>query len=403
MIRVAVTGLGVVSAIGNTSAAFWESLREGRHGFGPMSGFPLHDVRFANGAQVKGFDPLAHLDAKAADLLDRFSWYAVVAAREAAGQAGIAWTDELRERAGIFTGTCVGGQESEDREFWAVYREQKPRVHPMTIPRIMANAGASAISQELGLQGPVMTVSTACSSSNHALGMAFQQVRAGLVPVALAGGSESMFSYGILKAWEAMRVVAPDVCRPFSRDRRGLILGEGAAMLVLEPMDGAMARGAEILGEVVGFGMSADAGHITQPDPKGAALAMRRCLEDARVNAEEVGYVNAHGTGTSVNDPSECKALREVFGERALPVSSTKSMHGHALGAAGAMEAAAAILALREGVLPPTANFTEADPDCPVDAIPNEAREARPEYAISNSFAFGGLNASVAVRAFRRG
>jgi nodulation protein E len=264
----------------------------------------------------------------------------------------------------------------------------------------MTNAGASRVSFEYGITGPVYAVSTACSSANHAIGQAFRMVRSGEVDVALTGGSEAPLSMGFLKAWEAMRVVAPDTCRPFSRDRRGLILGEGAAVLVLEPFDHARARGATILGEIAGFGMSSDAHHITQPSALGAARAIRAALLDAAISPEAVGYVNAHGTGTLANDATETEAIHSVFGEHArkLLVSSTKSMHGHALGAAGALEAAATLGALRCGLIPPTANFTAADPACDLDVVPNTPRPAQIEWALSNSFAFGGLNAVVLFR-----
>jgi nodulation protein E len=264
----------------------------------------------------------------------------------------------------------------------------------------MANAGASHISMEFGIVGPSFTVSTACSSAGHAIGQAYWMVRSGMTDLALCGGSEAPFSFGILKAWEAMRVVSPDTCRPFSKDRRGMILGEGAAMLVLEPLEAALARGARIHAEIVGFGMSADASHITQPSAEGAARAMRAVLKDAGLAPEQVGYINAHGTATPANDPTETAAIRAVFGAHAekLAVSSTKSMHGHALGAAAALECLAVALALRDGVLPPTANYRVPDPDCDLDVIPNQARAAQVEYAISNSFAFGGLNAVLALR-----
>jgi nodulation protein E len=264
----------------------------------------------------------------------------------------------------------------------------------------MSNAGASRVSFEYGITGPVFTVSTACSSANHAIGQAFRMVRSGEVEVAIAGGSEAPLSMGFLKAWEAMRVVSPDTCRPFSRDRRGLILGEGAAVLVLEPIERARARGATILGEIAGFGMSSDAHHITQPSALGAARAIRAALADAQVAPEAVDYVNAHGTGTIANDCTETEAIRSVFADHTakLLVSSTKSMHGHALGAAGAIEAAATLGALRAGLIPPTANFTVADPACDLDMVPNTPRPAQIEYAISNSFAFGGLNAVLVFR-----
>jgi len=275
-------------------------------------------------------------------------------------------------------------------------------VHPLTIPKTMANAGASHISMEFGITGPSFTISTACSSAAHAIGQAFWMVRSGMTDLAITGGSEAPFSFGILKAWEAMRVVSPETCRPFSKDRRGMILGEGAAMFVLEPLEGAKARGARIEGEIVGIGMSADACHITQPSAEGAARAMRAALRDAQLKPEQIGYINAHGTATPANDITETNAIRSVFGAHAarLAVSSTKSMHGHALGAAAALEFLASVVALRDGFLPPTANFTEPDPECNLDVVPNHARNAEVEYALSNSFAFGGLNAVLALRRF---
>jgi nodulation protein E len=265
----------------------------------------------------------------------------------------------------------------------------------------MANAGASHISMEFGITGPSFTLSTACSSSAHAIGQAFWMVRSGAAGLAIGGGSEAPFSFGILKAWEAMRVVSTETCRPFSKDRKGMILGEGGAMLVLEPLKAAQARGARIHAEIVGFGMSADAGHITQPSAEGAARAIRAALRDAHLAPEAIGYINAHGTGTPANDSTETAAIRAVFGAHAgrLAVSSTKSMHGHALGASAALECLATALALRDGLLPPTANYREPDPECDLDVIPNVARRAQVEYALSNSFAFGGLNAVLALRA----
>src|SRR5580693_3124740 len=275
MRRVAVTGIGVICAIGNTREEFARGLREGRCGIGPITLADVSGFRFRNGAEVHDYAPEQHFEPKVIDIIDRFAQFAAVSAREAVADSGVIWTDELRERCAIVTGACVGGQTTEDQGFWDVYKMGKPRVHPMTIPRTMANAGASYISMDLGVTGPAWTVSTACSSSNHAIGQAFRMVRAGDADLAIAGGSEAVFSFGILKAWEAMRVVSGDTCRPFSKDRSGMILGEGGAMLVLEPLDRALARGAQIYAEITGFGMSADASHITQPSAEGAARAMR--------------------------------------------------------------------------------------------------------------------------------
>lgn len=400
MRRVAITGLGAFCAIGKNADEFWTSLAAGCSGIAPIQSVDIKDLRFRNGAEIATYSHAPYFPDKQADALDRFAQFSLIAAREAVAQAGIRWTDALRENTAIVTGSCTGGQLTEDIGFWDLYALKKTRVNPLTIPRTMSNAGASFISMEYGITGPAWTVSTACSSSAHAIGQAYWMVRNGQSEMAITGGSESPFSYAFLKAWEAMRVVSPDTCRPFSLNRSGMVLGEGAAMMVLEPWDAAKARGATIYGEVCGFGMSSDASHITVPNSAGAARAIRSTLRDAGIESAQVGYVNAHGTATRANDISETQALRDVFGSHLdrLPVSSTKSMHGHTLGAAGAIEAVATVLALRRGVLPPTANFSEADPDCDLDMIPNQARPATVAYALSNSFAFGGLNAVLAFR-----
>lgn len=399
--RVVVSGVGVISALGQTRAAFWQSLRAGSSGIGPLRAVETAQLRFKNAAEVPGFEPSQHFEPQHAALMDRFAQLALVAAREAVAHARIVWTPELRERTAVVSGACVGGQTAIEQGTIDLYRDGKHRVQPLTVARTMMNAGASHVSMEFGLTGPTFTLSTACASSTHAIGHAYWLVRHGLVDLALAGGSEAPLVWAHLKAWEAMRVVAADTCRPFSLKRGGMILGEGAALLVLEPLEQALERDAPILAEVVGFGMSADAHHIMQPASEGAARAMRAALRDAGLEPEQIGYINAHGTGTQANDSSEIAAIREVFGAHAehLALSSTKSMHGHALGAAGAIEASAMVLALHHGLLPPTANFVEPDPQCDLDVIPNMARPAEPEYALSNSFAFGGLNA---VLAFRR-
>jgi nodulation protein E len=358
------------------------------------------DVRFRNGGEIKGYNALDYFVPKDADMMDRFAQLAVVAAREAVNQSGLEWTPDLKETAAIITGSCIGGQATEDQGFWDVYKMGKPRVHPMTIPKTMANAGASGISLEFGITGPAFTIATACASSAHAIGLAFQMVRGGVCDFAITGGSEAPFSYGLLKAWEAMRVVSPSACRPFSKDRTGMILGEAGAMLTIETLEHALARGAQPLAEIVGFGMSSDAHHITQPSSEGPAKAIRLALKDAGLAPEAIHYVNAHGTGTSVNDATETKALHLAFGDHAkkLAISSTKSMHGHTLGAAGAIETIAAILGMTNGFVPPTINYNERDPECDLDYTPNIVRNLEFEYAISNSFAFGGLNAVLALR-----
>jgi nodulation protein E len=399
MRRVVVTGVGVLSSIGNTVTEFEESLRAGRAGIGPITQVDTSRLRFHNAAEIRGFEPTEHFSELA--WLDRFAQLGIVAARDAIADSALRWNDDMRARTGVITGSCLGGMGTEDAFYFDLYHENKSRLSPAAIPRIMSNAVASHVAMEQKFTGASFTTSTACSSANHAIGQAFWLIRQGTLDCALAGGSEAPIVPGHLKAWEGMRVVAPDTCRPFSKNRVGLILGEGAAMLVLETLEQARARGAKIYAELAGFGMSADAHHLTNPLPEGAARAMNDALDDAGLSREQINYVNAHGTGTLANDSAETRALRQVFGSHAdnLAISSTKSMHGHALGAAGALEAAATVLALRGNFIPPTANFLERDPACDLDVVPNEARDAQIEAALSNSFAFGGLNA---VLAFRR-
>jgi nodulation protein E len=399
--RVAVTGLGIISPLGLNLEDSWKSLKLGISGIGPIKSVDCSALRFQNGAEVRDYDPLKHFEGGKDAYIDRFAQFSVVAAREALRHSGVELTPQLRENSAIVCGSAVGGQAAIESGFEDLWVQGRGRVHPLTIPKTMANAGASHIAMDMGLSGPTYTVSTACSSANHAIGQAFRLVRDGEAELAMTGGSEAMFTIGMLKAWEAMRVVAPDTCRPFSKDRRGLILGEGGAMMVLEPMEAAKARGAKMYGEICGFGMTADAHHLTQPTVQGPARAMRGALREAGIAPESVGYINAHGTGTPGNDPVESSAIREVFGAHAdkIGVSSTKSLHGHALGAAGALEAVATVLALYHGVLPPTANYNERDPECDLDYIPNQPRVLQVEAALSNSFAFGGLNAVIAFRA----
>ncbi|MBZ5694044.1 MAG: beta-ketoacyl-[acyl-carrier-protein] synthase family protein [Acidobacteriia bacterium] len=403
--RVAITGLGIISPLGLNVAETWAALREGRSGIGPIKSVDgsKWGLKIQNGAEVRGFDPLKHFTGGKDAQLDRFAQFSVVAAREAFRDSEIQLTPALRESSAIVCGSAVGGQASIEAGFEDLWVQGRGRVHPLTIPKTMANAGASHISMDLGLSGPVYTISTACSSANHAMGQAFRLVRDGQADLAVTGGSEAIFTVGMLKAWEAMRVISPDTCRPFSKDRKGMILGEGGAMLILEPFDAAKARGAKIYAEICGFGMTSDAHHLTQPTVDGPARAMRGALTEAGLAAEAIGYINAHGTGTPGNDPVESRAIREVFGAHAdkIGVSSTKSMHGHALGAAGALEAVATVMALHHGILPPTANYNERDPECDLDYIPNQPRAVQVEAALSNSFAFGGLNAVIAFRTAR--
>jgi nodulation protein E len=398
--RVAVTGMGLVCALGNTVEQSWRRLTAGECRILPLADPGSPPYKFKTGAQASEFRPEDHFTDRDLVVLERFALLAAAAARQAVAQSGLRFEGELAERSAVLTGSSVGGQFSEEEGYKRLYREGNPRVAPLTIPRTMTNAGASRISFEFGIFGPAYTVATACSSSNHALGQAFWMVRNGQVLAAIAGGSEAVFAEGLLRAWEAMRVVSPDPCRPFSADRRGLSLGEGGAMLVLENWDRAAARGADILGEIIGFGMSSDAHHITQPCVEGPARSMKWALQDAGISAGAVDYINAHGTGTQANDSVESQAIAAVFESHATDVlvSSTKSMHGHTLGAAGAVEAVATLLALREGIVPPTANFGSPDPQCRLNIVANQARQARLEVALSNTFAFGGLNATLVLK-----
>ena len=402
MNRVVVTGLGTVSPVGQSSAAYWAALAAGRTGFGPPTIFDAGRLNTKSVAEVNDFVAADHFDVRQIGFLDRVSQLAVVAAREAIGQSGLSFRNGLGARTAAIIGSGIGGQTTQDDNFKRIYADNAVRVHPLIIPRTMPNAPASQISMFFGIKGPTYAVSTACASATHSIGQAFHLVRAGAVACAVAGGAEAQLTTGTVKAWEAMRILAPDTCRPFSRDRKGMVLGEGAAILVLEPLDHATARGADILGEIVGFGMSADAGDLTAPDPDGMVRAMTAALADAGLAPDAIDYVNAHGTGTTANDSTETTALHATFGAHArqLAISSTKSMVGHALGAAGALEAVATLMALREGVIPPTMNYLGPDPACDLDYVPNEARRQPLRAALSNSFAFGGLNAVLAFRRF---
>ena len=401
MHRVVITGMGAVTPLGHSARATWAAMCAGRGAIGPITTLPRASLRFGIAAQVRNFDPLDHFDGKRLLLLDRVAQFALVAAREAIAQSGIDFrADGIGGNTAVIIGTGIGGEQTHDEAARRLYADNNPRTHPLTIVRLMANAPACQISIEHHLGGPAFAVSSACASSNHALAQAFSMVRSGGADAAIAGGTEACLTLGALKAWEAMRVMADDTCRPFCRQRRGMVLGEGAGVFVLETLERAQRRGATILAEFAGAGMSADAADIVYPSAAGAAKAIERALADAALAPEEIDYINAHGTGTTGNDPTESKAIRRVFGLHAdrLAVSSTKSMHAHALGAAGAIELVAVIGALRDGVVPPTMNFLDPDPECDLDYVPNAARDKPVRAALSNSFAFGGLNAVLALQ-----
>ncbi|HEX4038912.1 MAG TPA: beta-ketoacyl-[acyl-carrier-protein] synthase family protein [Acidobacteriaceae bacterium] len=402
MARVVITGMGCITAMGKDVGSFRENLFAGRSGIRTMPE-PRAGLHFTRAATVEDFRPEEWLLSAQRAIADRSSAFAIAAAREAAEQSGIVKAHAAETIAVVF-GCSAGGRLSEEQEAMKLYTRDA-RVHPLTVPRTMANAGTSMAAMEHGLTGPSLTLSTACASAGHAIGLAFQMVRAGSVRAALAGGHEAPLSLAFLRAWDSLKVVSPTACRPFARDRDGMTLGEGAAVLALESLEAAQARGAEILGEIAGFGMTSDAHHMTQPDPAGPAAAMRRALEDAGATSDEVGYINAHGTGTDANDRAEAEAVYRVFGERArtLPISSTKGLHGHAIGASGAIELLATVLALREGVLPANGCLAEGgvfepDPALGLGGLVRVNEASRPGLALSNSFAFGGMNAVLALR-----
>ncbi len=400
--RVVVTGCGVVSPVGKDIATYWQALKEGQSGIAQPTLVAPELLLREVVAEVKDYDPLAYFDERQLPPLDRVSQFAVIAAREALANSGLTIGEALSERTAAIVGTGIGGATTMDESYKRLYGDKATRVFPLTVPKLMPNAPASQVSMFLGLRGPSFGVVSACASATHAIGLAYQMVRSGIADAAVTGGTEACINLGTLKGWEGLRVMATDTCRPFSKGRRGLVIGEGAAMLVLETLDAAKARGAEIIAEIVGFGMSADARDLTNPDVGGMARAMNACLADAGLTPADVDYINAHGTGTATNDTTETEALKASFGERAktIPISSTKSMVGHALGAAGALEFVATLMAIRDNIAPPTMNYLEPDPACDLDYVPNAARAMTIDVAMSNSFAFGGLNAVLAARRF---
>ena len=401
MKRVVITGAGTVNPLGLNVPDTLAAMRNGVCGIGPLDFRDVDRLSIKIGGQVHGFDGESQYNRQKIALYDRFTQFTLAAAAEAIRQSGLEFKGELSAKSGVVLGTAGGGVSTWDDNYRAVYAEGKNRVHPFVVPRLMNNAAASHVSMEHHLKGPSFTVSTACASSNHAMAQAFSMIRSGMAPAMVTGGSESMLCFGGVQAWEGLRVMSRDACRPFSANRNGMVQGEGAGVFVFEEYDHARARGADILCEVSGFAMSSDASDIVMPSKAGAARAIKGALDDARINPDEVGYINAHGTGTAANDKTECAAVADVFGTHAdrLMISSTKSMHGHLIGGTGAVELLACIMALRDGVIAPTIGYEEPDPDCDLDVVPNVARDARVTVALSNAFAFGGMNAVLALRA----
>lgn len=401
MKRVVITGAGTINALGHDVATTMAAMRAGICGIGALDLRDVDRLSIQIGGQVRGFEAEGRYNRQQMSLYDRFTQFTLASAKEAIDQSGLVFSGELAAKSGVVLGTAGGGVSTWDDNYRSVYEDGKNRVHPFVVPKLMNNAAASHVSMEYNLKGPSFTVSTACASSNHAMAQALTMVRSGLAPAMVTGGSESMLCFGGVKAWEGLRVMSRDACRPFSANRNGMVQGEGAGVFVFEEYEHARARGADILCEVAGFAMSSDASDIVMPSKNGAARAMSGALQDARINREDVGYINAHGTGTAANDKTECAAVADVFGPHAdkLMISSTKSMHGHLIGGTGAVELLACIMALRDGVIAPTIGYEEPDPECALDVVPNEAREAPVKVAISNAFAFGGMNAVLALRA----
>ena len=400
MKRVVITGAGTINALAHDVPGTYAAFREGRCGITELDIRDKDRLSIQIGGQVHNWDPVTHFNRQQIVLYDKFTQFTLLAARQAVAQSGLNFDGRLGYDAGVVLGTAGGGVNTWDDNYRAVYEEGKNRVHPFVVPKLMNNAAASHLSMEYNLKGPSYTVATACASSNHAMGQAFHMVRSGMTRAMLTGGSESMLCFGGIKAWEGLRVMSKDACRPFSLTRNGMVQGEGAAVFVFEEYEMAQARGAEILAEVIGFAMTSDASDIVMPSKQGAARAMAGAMRDAHINPEDVGYINAHGTGTAANDKTECAAVADVFGHHAdrLMMSSTKSMHGHLIGGTRAVELLACIMALKDGVIAPTIGYEEPDPECALDVVPNVARDAVVDVCLSNAFAFGGLNAVLALR-----
>ncbi len=408
--RVVITGLGAVTPIGNTVATYWSGLQSGANGVAPITLFDAskHACRFA--AEVKDFDPSGVLDPKETKRWDRFCQFGVVAAKEALAQSGLDITDANRQRIGVIIGSGVGGLLTMETQAHVLEGKGPGRVSPFTVPMMIPNMATGLAAIALGAQGPSSAVATACAAGSNAIGDAFRLLQQGHADAMVCGGAESAITplgvagFASAKALSFRNDDPATASRPFDAERDGFVIGEGAGILVLETLDHAQARGADILAEVVGYGMTCDAHHITSPIPGGlgGARAMSLALADAGLKADDIDYVNAHGTSTPANDSNETAAIKTALGERAMaiPVSSTKSMTGHLLGGSGGIEAVAAVLALQNGVVPPTINHQNPDPACDLDVVPNQARDQIISTALSNSFGFGGHNVCLAFRRY---
>jgi nodulation protein E len=397
--RVVVTGTGVVTPIGLTVDEFWTSMKASKCGVSELGGFPLEDLKILIAAQIKNFDPKARLKHFQRDKLvmhaDRYSWFAAAAADEAVKQSGISFPIADPYRSACIIGSGAGGLVTFENSYRALFLEGKRATHPLTLLRIIGSSASAHVGIEFSIKGPTFATCSACSTATHAIGVARDYIQNGMVDVAIAGASEAVITYGTMKAWQALHVLSPEGCFPFAKKRNGTVLGEGAGILVLESEEHARKRGAKPLAELLGCGMTSDSKDMVNPDIEGPSEAMRMALADARLNPEQIDYLNAHGTATTINDKNETNAIKKVFGDHAkkLAISSTKSMHGHPLGAGGGIEAVACVKAMQDNWVPPTIGLDDPDPDCDLDYVPNVGREMRVTYTMSNSFAFGGLNA----------
>lgn len=387
-----ITGRGIVSSLGQSCNDFAAAVLAGKPGIRPFEGSSPY--RFKMASPVDAFEPAAHFDERTLGTIDRFTQFAAVAAREACAEAQLDKADIAPHRIAVVIGSANGGIDIIEDGYQRLYL-QNARARPLTVPLSMTSAPASRIALQIGAKGPVFATSTACASAAHAILLGHMLIATGQADIAVVGGTDSCFSDGYLRAWDALRVVSMDTCRPFSKDRQGLIIGEGAGVLVLERHGASAVRGVKPVAALLGGGMSSDAGDLLAPDADGMMRAMRGALAATGCAAADIDYINAHGTGTPANDRAEAAAINLVFENRAIPVSSTKSILGHALGASGAIEAVTTIAALEHGIIPPTLNYTTPDPNCPIDAVPNTPRPAAIQKAISNSFAFGGLNVTL--------
>ncbi|MFM9845587.1 MAG: beta-ketoacyl-[acyl-carrier-protein] synthase family protein [Hyphomicrobiaceae bacterium] len=397
--RVVVTGLGAVTSIGTTVPEFWAGMKEGKSGVSALGGFPHEDLKILIAAQIRDFDPKARLKHFKRDKLilhaDRYSWFAAAAADEAVTQSGIEMPGANPYRVACIIGSGAGGLVTYETAYRDLFIHNKKATHPLTLLRIIGSSASAHVGIEYGIKGPTFATCSACSTAAHAIALACDYIRNNVVDMAIAGASESVINFGTMRAWQAMHVLSPEGCFPFAKKRNGTVLGEGAGVLVLESYEHAKARGATILAELVGHGMTSDSKDMVNPDIEGPREAMKLALQDANLAPEAINYLNAHGTATTINDLNETNAIKEVFGPHAykLAVSSTKSMHGHPLGAGGGIEAVACVKAIGEGWVPPTIGLDEPGEGCDLDYVPNKGRDMKVNYAMSNSFAFGGLNA----------